>query len=51
MCIRDSTDSVGYFTSVAIGTDGNPVISHLENANGDLEVAIPVFTVTGIAFE
>ena len=38
-------------TSVAIGTDGNPVISHEDDTNDDLEVAVPVFTVTGIAFE
>ena len=45
------TDSVGWFTSVAIGTDDNPIISHKDSTNLDLEVAIPVFTVTGIAFE
>ncbi len=43
--------SVGYYTSVAIGADGNPIISHKDSTNFDLEVAVPVFTVTGIAFD
>ena len=47
----ETTGSVGFHTSVAIGVDGNPIISHLDLINGDLEAALPVFTVTGIAFE
>ena len=47
----ETTGDVGDDTSVAIGADGNPIISHHDDTNGDLEVAIPVFTVTGIAFE
>ena len=35
----DSTDVVGFFTSIAIGTDNNPVISYYDNDNGDLKVA------------
>ena len=46
-----TTDNVGIYPSVAIGVDGNPVISHQDRTNFDLEVAIPVFTVTGIAFD
>ena len=43
--------NVGYYTSVAIGADGNPIISHHDDTNDDLELMIPVFAVTGIAFE
>mgnify|MGYP003330944237 CR=1 FL=1 len=43
--------SVGSSASVAIGVDGNPVISHYDQNNADLELAIPMFSVTGIAFE
>ncbi|MGB1785842.1 MAG: hypothetical protein ACPHK6_11035, partial [Ilumatobacteraceae bacterium] len=44
---------VGGHTSIAIGVDGNPVISHTaELTDGpNLNVAIAVFAVTGIAFE
>ena len=42
---------VGTYSSVAIGVDGNPVISHYDQNNADLELAIPMFSVTGIAFE
>ena len=44
---------VGGHTSIAIGVDGNPVISHTAELNIDtnLSVAIAVFAVTGIAFE
>ena len=31
---------VGYFTSVAIGADGNPVISHFDGTNRDLELYV-----------
>jgi len=46
-----ASSKIGLYTSVAIGTDGNPVISHYDAASGDLKVAIPVFAITGIAFE
>ena len=45
---------VGGHTSIAIGVDGNPVISHTAELTEDgpnLNVAIAVFAVTGIAFE
>ena len=35
----DSTDSVGRYTSIAIGTDNNPVISYADGTNFDLKVA------------
>jgi hypothetical protein len=34
-----TTGDVGYYTSVGIGADGNPVISHHDNTNEDLELA------------
>jgi hypothetical protein len=36
----DSAGSVGFFTSIAIGVNGNPVISHQDAINNDLEVAV-----------
>tara|TARA_S200000501_G_scaffold303650_1_gene291484 strand:- start:12 stop:212 length:201 start_codon:yes stop_codon:yes gene_type:complete len=42
---------VGDFSSLAIGVDGNPVFSHFDGSNGDLELAIPMLAVTGIVFE
>ena len=47
----ETAGMVGLYSSVAIGTDGNPIISHHDNTTGDLELIIPVFAVTGIAFE
>ncbi|MFZ9158602.1 MAG: hypothetical protein ACO230_10995 [Ilumatobacteraceae bacterium] len=35
----DSTGTVGSYTSIAIGTNGNPIISYYDNSNGDLRVA------------
>ncbi|MDG1876342.1 MAG: S-layer homology domain-containing protein, partial [Acidimicrobiales bacterium] len=36
----ETTDTVGYFTSVAVGADGNPVISHWDATNFDLELYV-----------
>ena len=36
----ETTGNVGYFTSVAIGADGNPVISHRDTTNDDLELYV-----------
>jgi len=37
--IVDSTNFVGRYSSIAIGSDGNPVISYRDDTNGDLKVA------------
>ena len=35
-----TADNVGYYTSVAIGADGSPIISHQDQTNGDLELYV-----------
>ena len=35
----DNAGNVGLFTSIAIGTNGNPIISHLDATNFDLKIA------------
>ncbi len=35
----DNSADLGRFSSIAIGTDGNPVISYLDGTNADLKVA------------
>ena len=37
--IDNSSDMVGEFTSIAIGANGNPIISYHDITNGDLKVA------------
>ena len=36
----DTVGLVGSYTSMAIGTDNNPVISYLDETNNDLKVAV-----------
>ena len=42
----DSNGYVGGYTSIAIGTNGNPIISYYDTANGDLKVFSP-WWITG----
>ena len=42
----DSNGYVGYFTSIAIGTNGNPIISYYDYVNGALKVFSP-WWITG----
>ena len=46
-----ATGNGGEYSSVAIGSDGNPVISHHDDTNDDLEFATAYFLVTGIAYQ
>ena len=47
----ETTDDVGWSTSVAIRADGNPIISHRDDTNGDLELYVGPATTYTIAFE
>ena len=42
----DSTDAVGWYSSIAIGTNGNPIISYWDMTNQDLKVFSP-WWITG----
>jgi len=46
-----TTGFVGSYTSVAIGADGNPIISHHDDSNDDLELYVGPATTYAIAFE
>ena len=35
----DSPGSVGFYPSITVGTNGNPIISYTDDTNGDLKVA------------
>jgi len=47
----ETVDVAGDYSSVAIGLDGNPVISHLDYTNGDLEFTTAYFMVTGMTYQ
>jgi len=34
----DSADNVGWYTSITVGADANPVISYYDDTNDDLKV-------------
>ena len=42
---------VGFYPSVAIGADGNPIISHLDWTYGDLKLYVGPATTYSIVFE
>ena len=46
-----TTGSVGVFSSITIGDDGNPVIAHQEYAKGDLEFAQVMMPVSVVAYQ
>jgi hypothetical protein len=43
----DSAGDVGAWTSMTIGTNGNPIISYLDFENNDLKVFSPWWVVGG----
>ena len=47
----ETIGNVGAYTSVAIGADGNPIISHRDGSNDDLELYVGPATTYTIAFE
>ena len=49
--MEKASDNVGQYTSVGIGSDGNPIISHRDDTNDDLELAIATVAVVGVGFE
>jgi len=46
-----TTGSVGVFSSITIGDDGNPIIAHQEYAKGDLEFAQVMMPVSVVAYQ
>jgi len=47
----ETTNEVGDYSSVAIGLDGNPVISHTDATDDDLEFAKAYLVATGITYQ